>query len=362
MEKNYIEHKYIYKNEEYVIYYDLLYEKIWISKNELERLINKSNIYISRAISHLIIDEVIDTNKSIRKIKTGNNTYIYLYDLSILKEILPQRIYNNLTSWAKKVIEKYEIEHKKIFIINGELKINNYLINNILDINLNKNEVSNLLNINIDELNKTNYDIFNLIDLIYLKDTSTTNMIKKYFSNILIRCLKDGYYINNNECKNNKTKLINITKIADNLLLKEKLDDIEKEKYYKNTISYNDELYESYSFIKKLIKSAHEKIIIISKYMDDEVFSILKLANTKIELYSSVNNLITKYNLKNFMKYHSVNIYNKYIYNDTFIIIDDLVYYFDISIINILKNNSICIKENISIIDLFKKLKLQKKA
>ncbi len=362
MEKYYIEHKYIYKNEEYIIYYDLLYEKIWIDKKELERLIDKSNIYLSRAVSHLIIDDVIDTNKSIRKIKIGNNIYTYLYDLSILKEILPQRIYTSLNLWSKNVIKKYEMEHKKIYLINGELKINNYLINNILDIKLNNKEVSTLLDIDINELNMSNYDIFDLIDLIYSSNTSTSNIIKSYFSSILIRCLKDGYYINNNECKNNKTKLINITKIADNLLSKEKLDDIEKEKYYKNTISYNDELYDSYSFIKDLIKNAQNEIIIISKYMDDEVFSILKLANTKIELYSSINNLITKYNLKNFMKYHSVSINNRYNYNDTYIIVDNIVYYFDISIINILKNNSICIKENITKIDLMKKLKLQKKA
>ena len=76
MENNYIEHKYIYRNEEYIIYYDLLYEKIWIDKKELEKLINKSNICISRAVSHLIIDEVIDANKNIRKIKIGNNIQI----------------------------------------------------------------------------------------------------------------------------------------------------------------------------------------------------------------------------------------------------------------------------------------------
>ena len=360
MEKNYIEHKYIYKNEEYIIYYDLLYEKIWIDKKELERLINKSNIYISRAVSHLIIDDIIDTNKNIRKIKVDNNTYTYLYDLSILKEVLPQRIYTNLNSWSKNVIKMHEMEHKKIYLINGELKINHYLINNILDLKISKNEVSSLLD--IDRLNKNNYDIFEFIDLVYMNNTSSSNIIKSYFSSIIIRCLKDGYYINNNECKNNKTKLINITKIADNLLSKERLDDIEKEKYYKNTVSYNDELYDSYSFIKELIKNAQSEIIIISKYMDDEVFFLLKLANTKIYLYSSMNNLITKYNLKNFMKYHSVIISNSYKYNDTYLIIDDIIYYFDISIINILKNNSVCIKENISKLDLLSKLKLQKKA
>ena len=78
MEKNYIEHKYIYKNEEYIIYYDLLYEKIWMDKKELEKLTKESNISISRRVSHLIIDEMIDPNKNIRKIFT-NNQYTYLY-------------------------------------------------------------------------------------------------------------------------------------------------------------------------------------------------------------------------------------------------------------------------------------------
>ena len=331
-----------------------------MDKKELEKLTKESNISISRRVSHLIIDEIIDPNKNIRKIFT-NNQYTYLYDLSVLKEILHSRTYNNLYIWCANVIKKYELEHKKVYLSNGELKINNYLINNALDIVLNKKEISELLDINMNKLNKDKYTLFDLIELVYKTNNSSTNEIRNFFSNIIIRCLVDGYYINN-ECKNSKEKIINITKIADNLIDKNKLDDIEKEKYYKNTISYNNELYDSYSFITDLIKSATKEIIIISKYMDDLVFSILKQANTLIELYASQNNLVTKFNLKNFMKYHNVYISNSYKRSETYLIIDDVVYYFDISIINILKDNAICIKEAISRDELFNKLKLQKKA
>lgn len=361
MNKNILIKTFLNQNDPYQVCFDTLNKKIWVDRKTLETLSNKNRISLSRAISCLIIDGLINQRKNIKKVITSKNSKTFLYDKVVLKEILPQNKYEEIDQFEQEILEEYNKRYSKIYIKNGLIEINRYLVNNILDIKLDINDMSEICNANINDIlkidKKTSYDIYDFINIVFKLENDTTKEIRNSLSNILIKCIVDGYYINNDLCINDKNKIINITKIADNIISKKELDDDEKRKYY-NTISYNDELYESSSFINELILSAKEEIIIISKFMDDDIFNILSNASKKITLYSSKNSIVTKYNLSLFRQNHEIELCKKYASNNTYIIIDDDIYFFDVSIINILKSNSICIKHNISKHDLFKKLKI----
>lgn len=353
---------FFYKNDSYLIYFDTLNEKIWVDRKTLEFLSNKSRIVLSKAISRLIIDGLIIQTRNIKRISSQPNTKIFLYDKAVLKEILPQRVYKELDQFEKDTLEEYNKKYKKIYIKNGFIQINKYLINNIMDIKLNVIDISEICEANICDIlkikKKSSYDIYDFINMIYKLDTDKTREIRNSLSNILVKCIVDGYYINNDLCINDKNKMINITMVADNIFSKSRLDDDEKRKYYHNTISYKNELYESSSFINDLIINAKEEIIVISKYMDDDIFYLLSDAQVKIRLYASKNALVTKYNLLLFKHEHLIDLSKNYNFDNTYIIIDDDVYFFDISIINILKNNAICIKQDTSKTELLNNLNI----
>ena len=361
MEKSIEIKSFLYENDSYEVYFDSLREKIWIERKTLELLSNKSRVILSKAISRLLMEEKIIQIRNIKHISNPKNKKIFLYDLAVLKEIVSSNLYEKLFDYEKELINEYNKNHKKIFMKNGSIYINRYLINNILDLRLDILDIKEICEVNSSDilriLNKPIYDIYDFINIVFNINNEKTKEIRNNISNIFIKCLVDGYYINNEICSNNN-KIIEITKIIDSLLDKNKLDDEEKKKYYNNTITYNNELYESSSFIDNLIKSAKEEIIIISKFMDDDIFFMIKKAPVKVILYSSKNSLITKYNTLLYSKNHIIETHKNYLFNDTYIIIDNDIYFFTISIIDILKSNSICIKKNIEIDDLFKNLKL----
>jgi hypothetical protein len=92
--------------------------------------------------------------------------------------------------------------------------------------------------------------------------------------------------------------------------------------------------------------------------MDDDIFNLLKNTKVKIKLFTSKNTLITKYHSSIFKTNHDLFMRKTYLGVKTYLIIDNIIYSFDESIINILKNNSICTKLKIDKKELLKTLEL----
>ena len=97
------------------------------------------------------------------------------------------------------------------------------------------------------DINLDNKD-YSLEELLIIGLNSSNYEFKYYLLNILKKCLLDGYYINNELCKNNREKIINITRIADNLL-DNNLTNEEKTNYYKTIITFNNQVYDSETFL-----------------------------------------------------------------------------------------------------------------
>ena len=99
-----------------------------------------------------------------------------------------------------------------------------------------------------------------------------------------------------------------------------------KESEFKQKIFFNGQIYDAYSLIIDIIKSANNKILIIDNYVDDSVLKMLlkKNANVEVILLTSQNSSLTKLDVQKFNKqYPSLKLSTTNKFHDRFIIIDN---------------------------------------
>lgn len=98
-----------------------------------------------------------------------------------------------------------------------------------------------------------------------------------------------------------------------------------KEKEFKQKIFFDGQIYDAYSLIIDIIKSAKDKIAIIDNYIDDSVLKMLSKKNKNVEvaILTSQNSDISKLDITKFNKqYPTLKIARTNKYHDRFIVID----------------------------------------
>ena len=125
-------------------------------------------------------------------------------------------------------------------------------------------------------------------------------IMRKYISNNLM----EQRYINNLVLEHD----------SEIKLLKESFGKIEEKKKI-NEIYFNGQIYDAYSKIQEIFKSAKEKLVIIDSYADNTILDIIKRLNIEVIIITKFNNLLTKQDIEKYNKqYHNL----KVIYNNTF--------------------------------------------
>ena len=125
-------------------------------------------------------------------------------------------------------------------------------------------------------------------------------IMRKYISNNLI----EQRYINNLVLEHD----------SEIKLLKESFGKIE-EKRKVNEIYFNGQIYDAYSKIQDIFKSATKKLIIIDAYADNTLLDIIKRLNIDVIIITKKDNLLTHQDIAKYNKqYHNL----KVIYNNTF--------------------------------------------
>ena len=135
-------------------------------------------------------------------------------------------------------------------------------------------------------------------------------------------------YIGTNEYRlsNVETKILEHDKNIK--LLQESFDKL-SEKKKENEVFFNGQIYDAYSKILNIFKSAKKEIIIIDTYADNTILDIIKKLDIRVTIITKPNNLLTNQDIKKYNKqYHNL----KVIFNDTFhdryLIIDKKVLFF----------------------------------
>ena len=98
-----------------------------------------------------------------------------------------------------------------------------------------------------------------------------------------------------------------------------------EENKFQQQIFYNGQIYDAYSLIVDIIKSAKNKIIIIDNYIDDSILKMLskKGNNVEVVILTSSNTTISKLDVTKFNKqYPTLKVATTNNFHDRFILID----------------------------------------
>ena len=101
-----------------------------------------------------------------------------------------------------------------------------------------------------------------------------------------------------------------------------------EEKRKDSEIYFNGQIYDAYSKILDIFKSAKEELIIIDSYADNTLLDIIKRLNVKVTVITKPNNLLTKQDLENYNKqYHNLTVKYDNTFHDRYFILDNNTVY-----------------------------------
>lgn len=174
------------------------------------------------------------------------------------------------------------------------------------------------------------YNLDMIISVGYRVNSNKATKFRKWATSILKQYITNGYTINSDKITHQRFKelekeVTTLKKIVSNISSSSKDNKLELQE----GIFYNGQIYEAYTFISDLIKSAKESIVLIDNYIDDTVLTLLsKNQNISIVIYTNniskqLNLDINKYN----QQYNNLEIKISKDYHDRFIIIDDIEVY-----------------------------------
>ena len=140
--------------------------------------------------------------------------------------------------------------------------------------------------------------------------------LRHYISDNLI----EQKYINNLVLKNHDLVKQNSKDIK---LLQESFKKFEEKKKI-NEIYFNGQIFDAYSKIQDIFKTATKELIIIDSYADNTILDIIKRLKVKVIIITKTNNLLTiqdiiKYN----NQYHNLKVVYNNIFHDRYFILDN---------------------------------------
>ena len=132
--------------------------------------------------------------------------------------------------------------------------------------------------------------------------------MKKYISTNLI----EQKYINNQVLKNTE----------DIKLLQESFHKFE-EKRKVNEIYFDGQIFDTYSKIQEIFKSAKNELIIIDAYADNTILDIIKRLKINVIIITKPNNLLTKQDIKKYnLQYNNLKVCYDNTFHDRYFILD----------------------------------------
>ena len=181
-----------------------------------------------------------------------------------------------------------------------------------------------------------------------LHSTIAINMSKK----IIRAFVAMRHYISSNLIEQ---KYINDLVLEDHNKIKVLEKSIEKLETKKkiNDIYFNGQIYDAYSKIQEIFKSANKSLIVIDTYADNTILNIIKRLDVRVTIITKANNLLTNQDIEKYNKqYHNLKVVYDNTFHDRYFILDkSVVYHCGTSInrigyktfsINIINDNEIC--------------------
>ena len=178
----------------------------------------------------------------------------------------------------------------------------------------------------------TIYDLNIILSIGYRVKSLRGNQFRKWANSVLRQYLLNGYSINNKRCIDCQENIISLNNKVNNLIestanLNNRMLSLEStENILSNMLFYENNIFEAYSYIKKLLLSAKKEIIIIDGYIDITVLDMLNEIMIPITIYTLPSASITKQDISKFKINHNLTIIRTNIIHDRFLILDADIY------------------------------------
>ena len=250
-----------------------------------------------------------------------------------------------------------------------EIHTINYHIKNIYkQKELNKNSTIRIFRIVQKEGNREiqrnieHYNLDMIISIGYRVNSITATKFRQWATSILKNYIKNGYVINADKITNER--FVNLENDVN--ILKSQMNDV-KSLIKKNTLEttqgifYDGQIYDSYSFISDLLRSAKNEIILIDNYIDDIVLTLFsKTPNIKVTIYTNTISKQLKLDFEKYSKqYNNITLKTFKNSHDRFLIIDKKeIYHIGASLKDLGKKWFAFSKMNLEISELLEKLEI----
>ena len=204
------------------------------------------------------------------------------------------------------------------------------------------------------------YNLDMIISIGYRVNSFTATKFRQWATKILKNYIQNGYVINGEKITNER--FVNLENDVNTL--KSQMNEVKS--FVKNNkletnqgIFFDGQIYDSYSFIIDLIKTAKDEIIFIDNYIDDTVLTLFsKIPTIKITIFTNIISKQLKLDFEKYSKQYD-NITLKIFQNahDRFLIIDKKeIYHIGASLKDLGKSWFAFSKINLDIDELIKKL------
>ncbi|WP_320034155.1 RhuM family protein [Halarcobacter sp.] len=144
------------------------------------------------------------------------------------------------------------------------------------------------------------YNLDMIISVGYRVNSKKATKFRKWATSILKQYITDGYVINSDKITNDR--FVSLEEKVH--YLSEKVDILESKNIKpKQGIFYDGQIFDAYTFVSDLIRSAKDKIILIDNYVDDSVLTLFS-KNQNIEVIIYTKSITKQLNL-DLKKYNS---------------------------------------------------------
>ncbi|RXJ81926.1 RhuM family protein [Arcobacter sp. F2176] len=204
------------------------------------------------------------------------------------------------------------------------------------------------------------YNLDAIISVGYRISSSKATKFRQWATSILKNYIQNGYVINSDKITNERFVLLE----KDVNILKNKVDVIssrleDNSLKIKQGIFFDGQVYDAYSFVSDLLRTAKEEIILIDNYIDDTTFTLfLKVLDIKVTIFTNTISKQLKLDFAKYSKqYENITLQTFKNSHDRFLIIDKKeVYHLGASIKDLGKKWFAFSKIDISANDLISKL------
>ena len=155
----------------------------------------------------------------------------------------------------------------------------------------------------------------------YILNCKRATKFRQWATTVLKNYITNGYAINSEKITNER--FVSLEKQVN--LLNSKVDILESTKLKSQGIFFNGEVFDAYTFISDLLRTAKKEIILIDNYIDDTTFTFFsKIPNIKVTIYTHTISKQLKLDLTKYNKqYNNIALKTFKDSHDRFLIIDD---------------------------------------